>query len=666
MRICLDGLRNWGGVVYNKEVMVFWQPGGIGEMGGWIGQTVAGRYHVDALLGEGGMATVYKAYDQRLESEVAVKVIRTEVFPPLQLQRVLGRFAREAKALARLTHPNIVKVIDYGEHDGTPYLVMPYLSGGTLRQRMGRKMTLEEAGRLLLPLMQALAYAHDEGLVHRDVKPGNILLSKSGQPMLADFGIVKIVEGEEMTHLTSTGMGVGTPEYMAPEQWRGEITPQVDVYALGVVLYEMLSGEKPYTGKTPGEVLLKQMSEPLPDVRQKAEGLSAAGAALVERALARDVSQRWGSMEEFAAALERALRGEEVERTETAPRPVAAVQRTPALEGDEETRDDLAVVRPLAVSVGDVAQQSLRAGGLPRWVWGLGLIGLVVVVLLVFAAGRAAAPLFATPTPTATATSTATPTMTPTPTATLGVGATMISEKDGMELVYVPAGEFEMGSQEGDYDERPVHTVYLDAYWIDRTEVTNAMYAKCVQDGACDEPGSRGSATRSDYYGNSSYADYPVINVDWHMADAYCRWAGRRLPSEAEWEKAARGTDGREYPWGDGAPSCGLANYDAGNYCVGDTSAVGSYPEGASPYGALDMAGNVWEWVADWYDANYYANSPRENPKGASSGEYRVVRGGSWYYVVISVRAANRGRSVPSVTNDTSDGGFRCALGTSP
>ncbi|NPV87100.1 MAG: SUMF1/EgtB/PvdO family nonheme iron enzyme [Anaerolineae bacterium] len=639
------------------------------------GTVIDGRYRIIAKLGEGGMASVYLGEEIKLGRKVALKFIRHTAFGAEVMAKVRKRFEREAFALAQMTHPNIIPVIDYGEYDGSPYLVMPYLAGGTLRQRMGRKMTLEEAGRLLLPLMRALGYAHGKGVVHRDVKPGNILLSDSGEPQLADFGIARLLEDAEATHLTSTGMGVGTPEYMAPEQWQGEITPQVDVYALGVVLYELLSGEKPYTGKTPGEVLLKQLSEPLPDVRQKAEGLNAAGAALVERALARDVSQRFASMEEFASALERALRGEEVERTETMPRPVVvAEQKTPVLGGEEETRDDLAEERLKAPA----APGGGGSGGLARWVWALGAGGLVGLMGICFLSGRALLGLFAATAPTATTTPTATftatltitptltatPTMTPTATPTLGVGSTMIAEKDGMELVYVPAGEFAMGSEEGESDERPVHRVYLDAYWIDRTEVTNAMYAKCVQDGACDEPKSRGSATRSDYYGNSRYADYPVINVDWFMADAYCRWAGRRLPSEAEWEKAARGTDGREYPWGDGAPSCDLANYDAGNYCVGDTSAVGSYPEGASPYGALDMAGNVWEWVADWYDADYYGRSPRENPPGASSGGYRVVRGGSWNHNDDYVRAACRFRLGPSVT--ISNDGFRCALGTSP
>jgi len=271
-----------------------------------------------------------------------------------------------------------------------------------------------------------------------------------------------------------------------------------------------------------------------------------------------------------------------------------------------------------------------------------------------------------TPPPTYTPTLTYTRIPTRTPILTPVAGATQVSPVDGMVMIYVPAGEFLMGKGENeaaDDDEKPQHRVYLDSYWIDRTEVTNAMYALCVHAGVCQSPISTSSDTRESYFGNPQFDAYPVIFVSWDDAKAYCTWAGRRLPTEAEWEKAARwdplAGSARRFPWGDEIRYCEHANCTT---CVGDTNEVGSYSAGASAYGALDMAGNVWEWVADWYDGDYYSAYSLDgwpaNPMGPSVGWYRVLRGGSWYsYSGWDLRAGNRvqGNGTNSKT------GFRCA-----
>ena len=234
------------------------------------------------------------------------------------------------------------------------------------------------------------------------------------------------------------------------------------------------------------------------------------------------------------------------------------------------------------------------------------------------------------------------------------------SSADNMVLMYVSSGEFIMGGGGNPAlgDGVPIHRVRLNAFWIDRTEVTNRMYTLCVKAGKCKPPGKKYSATRKIYYDDVRYAAYPVIFVSWSDANDYCAWAGRRLPTEAEWEKAARGSNGREYPWGN-QPSKQLANYGGAN----DTMMVGSFPAGASPFEAMDMAGNVWEWVADWYSESYYSISPSSNPTGPESGDRRVLRGGAWSIDDsndFNVRTATRIAYEPWISNDKI--GFRCAV----
>lgn len=265
-----------------------------------------GRYHILEQLGEGGMAIVYKAYDTRLEAEVAVKVIRTENILPSVLERALKRFEREAKALAQLTHPNIVKVTDYGEYEGKPYLVMPYLPGGTLKSKLtGTPMPWQAAAHILIPIADALGYAHRHEIIHRDVKPSNILITENGQPMLADFGVAKLLDAVETMELTGTGVGIGTPEYMAPEQATNKLVDaRADIYALGVVLFEMVTGRKPYTADTPMAVLIMHSRDPLPRPKNFAPNLPQEVENILLKALAKNPADRYQQMGEFAKAMD--------------------------------------------------------------------------------------------------------------------------------------------------------------------------------------------------------------------------------------------------------------------------------------------------------------------------------------------------------------------------
>jgi len=247
------------------------------------------------------------------------------------------------------------------------------------------------------------------------------------------------------------------------------------------------------------------------------------------------------------------------------------------------------------------------------------------------------------------------------------------SSIDGMPQIYIPAGTFHMGGFDvrAAPDEFPAHDVTLDAYWMDQLEVTNAMYQLCVGAGVCTLPQNLGTQRKADYFNNPDFKDYPVVYVTWGQAKTYCEWAGRRLPTEAEWEHAARGDDMRTFPWGEDKADYRLANF---NMLVRDTSRVGSYPLGASPFGILDMAGNVAEWTNDLYRSNYYSISPLVNPPGPAEGAalFRVVRGGSLGDAEINIRVPKRSSVLgsdlrakigsPEYLGDFSPRiGFRCA-----
>ena len=270
-----------------------------------------------------------------------------------------------------------------------------------------------------------------------------------------------------------------------------------------------------------------------------------------------------------------------------------------------------------------------------------------------------------TPTPTASPVNTQAPTLTFTPSSTptatpiptLGIGSISIRQNDKMRMVYVPAGAFTMGSDTKN-EEKPVKLITMDAYWIDEIEVTNSMYQLCIQAKSCPEHLRNASFSHANYYSSPEFALYPVLQITWHQAVTYCKWAGGRLPTEAEWEKAARGSDERMYPWGHSIDKS-FANYSRS---VGDTSAAGSYIKGASPYGVLDMSGNVIEWVNSLFmPYPYNPNDGREDPTAYGA---RVLRGGTWSDNATNVRTSYRAKFLP--TNQGDHLGFRCATDPTP
>jgi formylglycine-generating enzyme required for sulfatase activity len=568
-------------------------------------QRHVGKYEILEEIGRGGFAVVYRARDTTLDRVVALKVLHPQLTTD---PKFVQRFHQEAQTAARLHHPHIVTIHEVGEEAGQHYLAMTFLPGRTLDKHLAEgPLPMEQATSVVEQIADALGAVHERGLVHRDVKPANVMVDNKGQATLLDFGIVRAAEG---TRLTTTMAILGTPEYMAPEQAdptdAREIDWRADIYALGVVTYEMLVGQPPFTGKSPTKVLYQHVHEPPPEPCTINPNMPAGLQPVLLKALAKKREDRYQSAQ--------------------------------------------AMARDLQMKVKAFPQKRDRAKGFHKaivWIRGhrvasVLIVALVLLITLIVALGPWLWKAIVGPVFTA--------------------DDTQVRPADKMVMVYVPAGGFPMGSLQGDDDERPVHNVILDAFWIDRTEVTNAQYALCVNDGWCE---ASSYADDTDYNGDG----HPVVGVSWYNANAYCEWVGGRLPTEAEWEYAARGPEGHIYPWGDTFGGRRLNFCDAN--CVftahqdaahddgyEKTAPVGSYPGGASWCGALDMAGNVWEWVADWYDAEYYDHSPAKNPLGPSSGEGRGIRGGSWGQDANSARCANRNLDYPTETFDIN--GFRC------
>jgi hypothetical protein len=334
-----------------------------------IGKTLGG-YEIKEELGRGGMATVYRAYQPKLDRYVAIKVLPSYFAHD---ETFMGRFEREAKAVAGLHHPNILTVHDYGEEGGLPYLVTELVEGGTLKERLGPQWALKEAQKIVGRVGDALAYAHGQGIVHRDIKPSNILMQREDWPLLADFGLAKAMTGS--ASLTREGVAVGTPEYMSPEQAQGDPADErSDIYSLGVVLYEMVTGRQPFQADTPLTVIYKQVNEPLPPPRSFRPALPEAVEAVILKALAKDPADRYQKVEDMVSALEKAV-AQAADSLKTIELKKEELERQQRLE-TLPLQPDL----PRVVPVGEVAKPRQ---GLPVWVWGV--VG--VIVLLIIAGG---------------------------------------------------------------------------------------------------------------------------------------------------------------------------------------------------------------------------------------------------------------------------------------
>jgi len=573
-----------------------------------------GAYRVEKMIGRGGMATVYKAFDASKQRVVALKVLKRKYAASI---KALARFDREFLALESLNHPNIVRVLDKGIERGINYFVMEYVDGASLSRLLRyRKLTFNTKALILLQAASALDYAHRKGIVHRDVKPDNILIDRTGRARIADFGIAQITRSHlPLTSITVVSSFMGTADYMAPEQRidAKSVDHRADIFSFGVMLYETFTGRLPL-----GNFALP--SHINPEVTKRMDGI-------ILRALRQDPAERYQSMTELAEDLRREIQTSGLSRLKAR---LALVLQT-------ESWKKIVNMR----AIGAACLLAIMVGG---------------ALWLFSAIGRPNAPTGGSPSdltslqPDGSAAAAGTSTE-PLPQQPPGAPKNM---------AFIPAGEFIMGSDSEFSNERPKRKIFLDAYYIDMYEVTNAEYKEFVDATGHRMPYEKAFWAEPFNWRNGTYppgkGDHPVVLVDWHDAVAYARWAGKRLPTEAEWEKAARGTDSRIWPWGD---KWDTNRSNTKESSVNTTQPVYLLSKGKSPYGCFNMAGNVMEWTADWYSDTYYAHAPSKNPPGPVTGAFKVARGGGWdSNINLYVRTGYRHYFSPD--KESVSIGFRC------
>ena len=535
-------------------------------------------YVVEGRLGAGGFAVVFQVRDVHLKRKLAVKLLSPDV---IASHSVLERFRREAETVAQLSHPHIVKLHFIGQKDDLVYLVMEMIDGGSLADRLQREQMLpiDDAARIFGEVASALAHAHKRGVVHRDIKPQNVLLdSESGRALVTDFGIARTAESGS---LTATGMVVGTPAYLSPEQVTGEPSDhRADIYALGVMAYEMLAGRAPFTGPTPTAVLMKRLGGPPEPLRSIRKEIPAALEELVDACLATNPDERIQN----AADIARAVTG----HSPVSGAHTTSVRRQLATQGRKRSKfATLALAAAIILTAGAGAYLLTTSDG---------------------AAGR---------TPSAQA----------------------YPVDSGMVLI--PAGAYPIGSDTGPAIVRPARQVQLPAFGIEATEVTVADFHRYLQARSLPAPWTA-----------MPDSTLPVTGVLYAEAVNYCTWRyppDGRLPREEEWEAAARGAQGRHYPWGN-AWNANAANAGARR---SGPAPVGSYPEGRTPEGIHDLVGNVWEWTASPYRA-YGDTTP---------SDLYVIRGGG-YNALERVSTATFRGGMPAVSSreNLAATGFRCVM----
>jgi formylglycine-generating enzyme required for sulfatase activity len=612
-----------------------------------------GDWVVEEPLGEGGMGAVYRVHSALTDRlQAALKILKTTSEPDAR-----ERFVREAESLSALSHPAIVRVMAFGEDPvrGLPYLAMELAEGETLKSRLQRgPLSPAEAVTAFAPLASALEHAHAAGIHHRDVKPANVVLCRDGSVKLVDFGIAT---SQHDWDTMAEGEHLGTLPYLPPEIFRGERTDPkgIDVYGVGLMLYEALTGTRPFqvpSGLTPaamaaaiGKRKLEQQSFDL------GESFPPALRGAVLQATHPLPSHR-PTMRVLREAID-SLRAAISDRRGRVPVPLPPrPQPDPHLPRVEEHTMRVPEPPGPAIDEGPRPKRPRARARSRKLLVAAGVGALLAAGLLAALLGRKRdEPAGGS---------------TPPPAVERGPrsGDTWTNPKDGLASVWVPAGTFAMGCTPGDDRcdpaQLPSRAITFDkGYWVARTEVTVGAYKAFARETATRLP------VAPAFNEGWQKDDHPIVNITWDDARAYCAWAGGRLPSEAEWEYAARGGHADWFhPWGKESPACvpgapNGARFDDGAGCrKAGTERVAVY--GPNGFGLHDIAGNAWEWCADEWNANY-EDAPSDGSafEEGSTASRRVLRGGSWIngadYLRVSIRSRwfqNRGRDFI---------GFRCA-----
>ncbi len=630
---------------YEKAMLVWQQK--------LIGASIGGRYRIDEKIGAGGMGTVYRARRLLIGDDVAVKILHFEIMSDPQ---AVERFRREAQAAARLKHPNAVMIYDFGvSEDGLLYLVMELVEGQSLRQIIRERGPLspQTATEIVSQVCAVLEESHRQNIIHRDLKPDNIMVSTTAEGFrvkVLDFGIAKLRDTSlTSANITKTGAMMGTPHYMSPEQCMGEeLDGRSDVYSLGIVLYEMLTGVVPFNSPVSSAVVVQHVTQQPPPLRAINVSVSPKVEAVVMSALEKQREARpqtaTALTEQLAAAISsgfitqpntmrsgtmNALPHRSPSGAAQASLPVTRIS-TPANEAMTTVAD-----AQTQTETPSRAASKKRALLILSIVAALAVIGAAIVLMLRARAGEVRGQINDNQSQSVVEQS-----------EPPGPSDRVVSTVPPPGMGYVAGGEFLMGNDTGSEGERPQHSVVVKPFFVDLYEVTGSDYEKFME--ATGHPAPQGWTSGHHPRGAGRK---PVTGISWDDAAAYAKWAGKRLPTEEEWEFAARGTTGFRYTWGnDWRPR--LANADTSAHGHGGAAHVGEHM-GVSPFGAFDMIGNAWEWTASDFAAY---------PGGQAQAEagLKVIRGGSW--------ASNRNEATTTFRKglpatgaaDYSQVGFRC------